>query len=402
MIKAKHLALVAALVALCAWSTVAAAEWTAIGNHPFCRPPLESQDQLRDLALSEKRDLQKGFADAGYAHLYQEFERQVETAEVNQVTVQPGEKLRFMLYRTKGKGPVKVAKEVTWRGKEAFQAYRFDVDHEGRRYEFLVPKGCGNFALRNISAVPAAPVTTKTEPAPTNQRPQCRLTLSSQELRCGSTVLADAGASSDPDGRVAAVVFQLLDPAGKVVWENTVSQPPFQQEIAVPCDFETYRIKAVAIDDQGDRSVNPECSRTIKATRLVGGPVVDFGYARVFDPADFVFGRVGYEIPLVDKLHLRGMVGGFWKVAGCAADSSVVVDLMLDYHWLGPFSLGFGAGYWSGDDGQLDLIGNLGIKLWDHPQGFNTSLFLEARSATDELDELADLGRYGIGLRVRF
>jgi hypothetical protein len=403
MSKHKLLATLAMLaLAVCAWPASAAAEWTVIGNNPFCRPPLKTEGELRDLALAEKVDLQRGFAEAGYADLYPAFEKQVETAQVDEVTVQPGEKMRFMLYRKKGEGPVRVAKDVTWRGKEAFEAYRFHVDENGKRYTFVVPKGCGNFALWSIGEVPAAPVTKKTRPAPPNRRPECRLAVSSEEIRCGNTVVADASGSRDPDGRIAQVVFQLFDPAGKVVWEKTVSRPPFKAEVPIPCQYDAYQLKAIALDDQGDRSLDAGCSRSIKATQLLGGPVVDFGYARVFDPADYAFGRVGYELPLVDRLHVMGMIGGFGKVAGCDGDSAFVADVTLNYHWAGPLSVGFGAGYWSGDDGQIDLIGNVGIKVFGDPEGFNGTLFAEVRSATGELDKLDSLGRYALGLRLRF
>jgi len=66
------------------------------------------------------------------------------------------------------------------------------------------------------------------------------------------------------------------------------------------------------------------------------------------------------------------------------------------------FSAGAGVGYWSGNDGQLDLIANVGYLLSGEPDGGNTSLFLEARLPVDELDNPNEFGRIGLGLRFRF
>ena len=76
---------------------------------------------------------------------------------------------------------------------------------------------------------------------------------------------------------------------------------------------------------------------------------------------------------------------------------------MLDYHWWNRLSFGMGAGYWwTGNDGQVDLIANVGVLLYGKPDSFNSTLFLEARSEIDELDNLHNLGRFGLGIRFRF
>jgi hypothetical protein len=82
--------------------------------------------------------------------------------------------------------------------------------------------------------------------------------------------------------------------------------------------------------------------------------------------------------------------------------SAFTVDAMLDYHWMDRFSVGAGAGYWSGNDGQVDLIADAGYLLWGSQDSGNTSLFLEARLPVDELDGPNEFGRLGLGLRFRF
>ena len=68
--------------------------------------------------------------------------------------------------------------------------------------------------------------------------------------------------------------------------------------------------------------------------------MLDIGLARQSDPANYVFARVGYEVPLSDKLYLMGLVGGALRWMGNDGGSAFTADLMLDYHWLGRSSIG--------------------------------------------------------------
>lgn len=133
-----------------------------------------------------------------------------------------------------------------------------------------------------------------------------------------------------------------------------------------------------------------------------GGPLFDVGLSRQPDPANYIFARVGYEIRLTDKLYLMGLVGGSVRWMGNDGGSAFTADAMLDYHWLDRFSVGLGAGYWSGNGGQIDLIGDVGLLLSGRPDSSNSSLFLEARLPVDELGSPNEFGRLGLGLRFRF
>jgi len=45
-----------------------------------------------------------------------------------------------MLFKKNGTGPVTAIKDVTWEGEAAFDAYRFYIDKDGQRYQFIVPQ----------------------------------------------------------------------------------------------------------------------------------------------------------------------------------------------------------------------------------------------------------------------
>jgi hypothetical protein len=139
------------------------------------------------------------------------------------------------------------------------------------------------------------------------------------------------------------------------------------------------------------------------AASFLHNAVVDVGFSHQIDPASYLFVRMGYEFPLVDKLSLMAYLGGYFRIHGYDGGSAFVADAILDYHWWNRLSFGLGAGYWTtGNNGQMDLIANVGVLVYGKPDGFNSTLFLEARSEFDELDNLHDQGRFGLGMRFRF
>jgi hypothetical protein len=142
------------------------------------------------------------------------------------------------------------------------------------------------------------------------------------------------------------------------------------------------------------------------------GLVADFGYFLQSDPADYLFGRIGAEYKLSKQFSVLGMVGGAAQIDGTDGDDALMLDVTAQYHWTGPvdgfFGLGLGGWITSGDvdddsgDSDLDLIANLGARVYGEPDAFNVSCFLEMRSAVDEFDSIAEYARFGGGLRFKF
>jgi hypothetical protein len=126
------------------------------------------------------------------------------------------------------------------------------------------------------------------------------------------------------------------------------------------------------------------------------------GLSRQPDPANYLFARVGYELPLTGKLYLQGFLGGSVRWMGNDGGSAFTADALFDYHWLDRVSIGAGAGFWSGNDGQIDLLADLGYRISGNPDGRNLSLLFEARLPADDLGDADKFGRYGLGLRFRF
>jgi hypothetical protein len=80
--------------------------------------------------------------------------QQFPSATITSVTVAPGEKFAWVVFKKKKTGRVTVLKDVTWKGKTPFDGYRFTVDQDGKRHEFVVPYVCGNVALKSVGPIP--------------------------------------------------------------------------------------------------------------------------------------------------------------------------------------------------------------------------------------------------------
>ena len=65
--------------------------------------------------------------------------------------------------------------------------------------------------------------------------------------------------------------------------------------------------------------------------------------------------------------------------------------------------VGVGAGVWHANDkNRYDLVIIGGIRIYGDPDGFNVSLFGEARNAFDEFHDADRYARIGGGLRFQF
>lgn len=146
--------------------------------------------------------------------------------------------------------------------------------------------------------------------------------------------------------------------------------------------------------------------------------VADAGYLHQSDPADYLLLRAGIEHQLNDRVSFLAMVGGAPHLSGKDGDDAILVDFLLQYDWFrfmfgnqwSQAFIGVGMGGWitsgddklKGEDTDVDVIAEIGARIYGQPETFNTSLFFEARSAVDELDDIANYGLFGAGLRCRF
>jgi hypothetical protein len=159
----------------------------------------------------------------------------------------------------------------------------------------------------------------------------------------------------------------------------------------------------------------PPVVETERPFKFVG----DLGYFKQTDPADYIFGRFGVEYsPFAtgsdfENISFLGMIGAAAQVNGADGDDALLLDVFANYNWKagdvdGWVGLGVGGWITSGDveddsgDTDIDVMANIGARVYGDPKDFNVSLFLEVRSAVDEFDGLAEYGRFGAGVRCKF
>ncbi len=375
-----------------------------LGRSPFFRPPLENVGDLRAMVATSGPALKKGFERAGYPTLYPAFVEQFPTANIEEIEINKGDHLRWMLYRKNGRGPVRVAKDVTWAGATSFQAFRMYLEQNNQRFEIVIPYICGNLSLGAITDI--VPLAKKNIP------PTCRMNVIPKPIFCGESVTVDASASSDDDGSISMVKISILDGQGKSVEEKTITQQPFTGELTVPCGGE-YTVRAEVTDDQGAVATSSACTQKVSGTgRFV--PVAAVGFMHLLDPAGFISVRGGLEYWVNEQVSLLGMLGYNFHIDGKQGDDAFSADLLALYHFSRYF-VGAGIGWWNMDDdsydlhqreildgNNVDLILQAGARVYGETDAFNVSIFGEARSFADSLDELHIGTRFTAGLLFHF
>lgn len=366
------------------------------GRHPFHKPPLTSVQELRDMIRDNQVAIEDGFAKAGYPQLYGPFMDQYQTADVTEVTYAKGQSYKWMFFKSGKK--VKVVQDLVYNGKDT-KGYEFTIDVDGVRYLIGVPIVCGNIALLGESAAPA-------EVVAVNEPPRCKATFTKKGPFCDDIVTVDASGSADPDGSITIASIVVVDGEGNVVQRETMEGPPYVRDLKVPCG--KHSIKVMVEDDKGEKMTSVACETEItglKRNRFIA----DLAFMHQRDPANFVQARVGLKHRFTERFSVLGLVGAAPKVNGEDGEPAVVADLLGTYA-MDRLSVGLGFGGWltNGDedidaeDSQVDLLADVAYRVYGDPEELNTSLFVEARSGLDEMDDAWKYSRYGGGVRVEF
>jgi hypothetical protein len=398
----KKITFVICLALLCLVTFTSAQAVTNIsefGRSPFHKPPLTTAEELVAMVDGKQAEIRKGFAMAGREELAEPFITQIRTTDIQVVQYPKGTYMPWMFYKKNGIGTVRVAKDVTWTNEEPFPGFTFDVEHGDSIVTFVIPLACGNVALMSERPKPVAP--------PPNQAPTCAMTVTPTKAFCGEPITIDAGGSADSDGSISKMIVEVVAPDGTVVSREEIGEGALSTQMAMPCGDNTIRVTVV--DNEGVEATSPQCLTAVQGVDRFR-PIADVGFFRQFDPGTYLFGRVGGEYRLTDQFSILGLVGVAPHVDGNDGETAILIDVLGEYTFGSRYYVDFGVGGWLTDgdsdleteDSQLDLILGMGARIFGEPEEFNTSLFIEVRSAFDELDELREVGRFGAGLRFRF
>jgi hypothetical protein len=327
----------------------AATQLKKLGGNPFYKAKGLKAETVYPVLNRLKGDVKRGFVKAGAPELYEPFMEQLKTAKLEPVTVAPGEALKWMIYKKKGK--VAVSKNLVWSGKAPFEAYRLVVRHNDRDYMFVLPKICLNISLKEITDVPKA--IAPPPPLPKEEeKPKAALPPKEPEAKIQET------------------------------------PPPTSAPVAAP--------------PPAPLPAGPPSEDTKSAAKK-GSIVADIAPFFRFDISVFAMGRLGYRYKFTDQLALTGLVGFAALVDGENDYPAFLADAIFTYHPAKWVYLGAGVGLWaSSEDSKGDLILEIGFPITDLPKGPNFELFVEGRSAFDQFNEFGISGRVGAGLRVLF
>lgn len=434
-------------------------------------------------------DIKTGFELAGYPDLYQPFMDQLKTTEFKDEKIAVGDKLMWMLFKSQGK--VKVAEDIEWAGNEPLDAFSIQVKKEWKIYDFVIPKPCGNVALRSITqAIPPAvcslvvvperanindPVTidmsgtqaaksmtvevydaqgqkiaTKaltpdsakwqmkfdkpgeytfkgaavnmegiaaTNPCAAktyiNIPPICKLWTSC--LPCedyvGRPITFDASGSTDPDGQIVKVVFELLDAAGNVLDTCVTTRKPFVWE-KVFSKAGTYTINVTVFDnDVAKSAASDPCRLTFEVTQkkyywlVAGGPMMTAG-SKTSGGSTYALGvflRGGILAWITpDKWSFSLSAGGAMPFKGDPWKFAFLAEALVNGHFK-KFYAGIGAGFSTKSQTStktgVDIVAQVGTNVYKTWTKFG-SLFFEFRAPVGRSFNFNN--RFGIGFRMLF
>jgi hypothetical protein len=119
-----------------------------IGQYTFARVrgKIPTPEVMKMLVDRYAADIKYGFDLAGYGDLYLPFLEQLKAASFEERALPVGDKLIWMLFRAQNK--VKLVQDIEWAGKEPLEVFVFNVTKDYKKYEFVMPRPCGNIALR--------------------------------------------------------------------------------------------------------------------------------------------------------------------------------------------------------------------------------------------------------------
>ena len=360
----------------CFLFTIQAAEKvTRLGQHPFYKSKDIQPGDLKIIAVDKAGDVKMGFEEAGNGDLVFAFLEQIQKADVQTVELNPGDGLQWMLFK-KGK-KVQVLKDVVWAGKKPLVAYDFTIFRDGKLYEFIVPKICGNVSLKNVTEAPA---------------PVCALTVSPEQVEIGQPVKIDVCGSQNA---LKSTVI-IKDSAGTII--KTLDLTPENCTAEVTFDkIDEYTISDIAEGQYAMKS-NP-CEVIVKMLEVVApvvAPVVEKKNPLQFlieggpgllkgTYTGMVWARGGLVFNFVpDSLDFILSVGGGIPLKGAPWKSFLMGNALLNLH-LGEAYVAGGLGFSTKDcdrvdkKGGIDLVGEVGINIF-HSNDSVGSIFGELRA----------------------
>jgi hypothetical protein len=209
----------------------------SIGQFTFARVrgQIPTPEVMKMLADRYAGDIKYGFDQAGFGDIYLSFIEQLKSAKFEDTTWKIGDTVKWMLFRSKGK--VKVSGPLEWAGKKPVEVFAIKVTKEFKTYTFIIPKPCGNIALKEeVEEIPPA---------------VCNLKVSPAKVNIGDPITVDMSATK----YARSMKVEIFDKQGNKVAskELTPEAARWQTKLDKPGE---YVFKGSALDLAGKPSTN--------------------------------------------------------------------------------------------------------------------------------------------------
>lgn len=230
-------------------------------------------------------DIKYGLDLAGYGELYLPFIEQIESASFEEKQLPSGDTLLWMLFRARGE--IKMVENIEWAGKAPLPVFSFTVVKGYNHYEFVMPKPCGNIALRKVEEIIPDAV--------------CDIMVNPTKANLNDPISVDMSGSQE----AKSMELEVFDADGNKIASQTLSSdsPKWQTSFDKPGE---YVFKGTAFNVKDKPSENPCEARTYINSPPVGGLTssavedyvglpVTFDASEVADP-DGDIAKVDFEI----------------------------------------------------------------------------------------------------------
>jgi hypothetical protein len=211
----------------------------SIGQYPLVRirGSVPTQEVMKRLVDRYAADIKYGFDMAGAGDLYLPFMDQVKSANFEEKSLPVGDTVQWMLFRSQGK--VKVARDIEWAGKAPLDVFSFTVAKDNKAYEFVMPRPCGNIALRNVTELELPPAI-------------CSLVVSPAKVNLKDPVTVDMSGTQ----QAQSMEVDVIGPDGAKLATHALTPDAAKKQLT----FDTpgvYTFKGRATNPQGKVSDNP-------------------------------------------------------------------------------------------------------------------------------------------------
>jgi len=220
----------------------------------------------------------------------------------------------------------------------------------------------------------------------------------------GRPLTFDASGSTDPDGEVTRVAFELTDANGQVVDSFVDSEKPFIWEKTLYKEG-TYAVSVTAYDNDGAISTPTDDSRkTMTVTRKKLFPMIELGPLLAHGSYQaYLYLRPGLFAWInPDKLSLTFSAGAGIPLKGTPWKSIIMVELLGNVHF-GKGYIGVGPGFTTKEQSTrkngVDAVGQIGYTVFNNYLRM-AHIFFEFRAPIGR--SFDDHHKMGIGFRYNF